>query len=231
VVSARHIGGAATTAARWAEVRCTGRADGDMGNPTGEDRAVLARRRAVIDRPWTTLRQVHGSRVVVVDEPRSGYGEEADGAVTSRSGVPLAVLTADCAPVALASPEGIVGVAHAGWRGLLAGVIEQTVDAMRDLGATRVVAARGPCIHAECYQFGPDDLDRMTARFGDGVRGRTRDGGPALDLPAAVDRALAGAGAELVATVDDCTSCSADSYWSWRARGDRHRQAMVVWRP
>jgi polyphenol oxidase len=224
VVSALLLGGADTTAAhRGAEVRFTSRADGDMGG-------VSAGGRSVGDLPWTRLRQVHGATVVRVERPGARTGEEADGAVTTERGCALAVLTADCAPLAFASPEGIIGVAHAGWRGLLAGVIEATVAEMRALGATGVVAARGACIHAECYQFGASDLDRVAARFGDRVRGLTRDGQPALDLPAAVDAALALSGAELVAQVDACTACSPD-YWSWRARGDRSRQATVVWRP
>jgi len=183
----------------------------------------------VVALPWTWLRQVHGARVVRVELPGQGAGAEADAAVTTESGVALAVLTADCAPIALASPEGVIGVAHAGWRGLLAGVVEETVTVMRQLGATRVVAARGPCIHAECYEFGADDLDLIAARLGDGVRGRSRGGETALDLPAAVDAALRQCDAELVATVDSCTACSSE-YWSWRARQDRHRQASVVWR-
>jgi YfiH family protein len=198
----------------------------DAGFP---DPDVAGRRRAVADLPWTCLRQIHGSRVVRVDGPGEGAGAKADAAVTTESGVALAVLTADCAPVALASPEGVVGVAHAGWKGLLAGVVEETVRAMRQLGATRVVAAIGPCIHAECYEFGADDLDRVAARLGDGVRGRSRRGLPALDLPAAVDVVLRTCDAELVATVDSCTACSTE-YWSWRARQERHRQATVVWR-
>jgi YfiH family protein len=193
------------------------------------DPGVAGRRQAVVDLPWTCLRQVHGARVVRVDGPGDGAGAEADAAVTTESGVALAVLTADCAPVALASPEGVIGVAHAGWKGLLAGVVEETVRAMRQLGATRVVAARGPCIHAECYEFGADDLDRVAARLGDGVRSRSGHGLPALDLPSAVDAALRTSDAELVAAVESCTACSTE-YWSWRARQDRHRQATVVWR-
>ena len=96
--------------------------------------------------------------------------------MSATPGCALAVLTADCAPVALASPEGVFGVAHAGWRGLVAGVLERTVDAMRALGATEIGAVLGPCIRAECYEFGPADLDRVAARLGDGVRATTAVG-------------------------------------------------------
>jgi YfiH family protein len=189
---------------------------------------VEARRRAVVDLEWTWLRQVHGHDVVRVDSPGAGAGTPADAAVATAPGRALAVLAADCAPVALASAEGVVGVAHAGWRGLVVGVLERTVDVMRALGATEVVAALGPCIHAECYEFGPADLDRVAGRLGDGVRTTTASGRPALDLPAGVRAALAGAGVASLHDVDVCTACSPDHY-SWRARRDTGRQAVVVW--
>jgi polyphenol oxidase len=175
------------------------------------------------------MRQVHGARVLEIDRPGAGTGEEADAAVTRAPDVALAVLTADCAPVALVSAEGVIGVAHAGWRGLLAGVIEATVDAMRGLGATEVGAVLGPCIHPECYQFGPLELDALAARLGPGVRSECSDGGEALDMPAAVRSSLERAGAELLGDVGICTACSPD-YWSWRGGQDSQRQATVVWR-
>lgn len=181
--------------------------------------------RAAPDPSWTCLRQVHGARVVTVDEPGACTGEEADAAVTTVPGAPLAVFTADCAPIALASPEGVAGAVHAGWRGLAAGVVEAAVAEMRRLGATTVEAALGPCIHAECYEF--DDVARW---FAAELHGITREGRPALDLPAAVRAAVGRAGAELVHDEGVCTACSPD-HFSFRARGDSGRQAMVVWIP
>jgi YfiH family protein len=176
------------------------------------------------------LTQVHGSKVAVVESPGGETGLAADAAVSATSGVALAILTADCAPIAFASPEGVIGVAHAGWRGLVAGVIEESVAAMRALGARSVTAVLGPCIHAECYEFGPADLDAVADRYGSGVRSETSDGQPALDIPAAVRQALHQARAELVGDADICTSCSTE-HWSWRARHDQQRQATVIWRP
>lgn len=201
-----------------------------MADPTGDDVVVATRRRSVVDRPWTWLHQVHGARVIVVEGPGAGAGRAADGAVSRAGDTALAILTADCAPVALASPEGVIGAVHAGWRGLAAGVVEATVAAMRGLGATRVVAALGPCIGPECYHFGEAELQILVDRFGAGVRGRHRSGGGALDVPATVRAALDRAGAALVSDAGVCTACSPD-HWSWRARGERERQAMVVWRP
>jgi len=218
-----------------AEVRFTGRAEGDLGHGGASvavdalDQGVVARRSAVCELPWTWLRQVHGNTVVVVRAPGEGAGSAADAAVTDRTGCALAVLTADCAPVALASESGVIGVAHAGWRGLVAGVRQESVKAMRELGGGAVRAAIGPCIHAACYEFGNPDLEVVAARYGDGVRGTTSRGRTALDLPAGIRIALAEAGVLDVADVDVCTSCSRE-HWSWRARRDMSRQAVVVWR-
>jgi len=212
---------------------CTGRADGDMGHGGNYVHAVSAdvesRRRAVVDLPWTWLRQVHGDRVVRVTEPGGGAGEVADAAVCATPGCAIAVLTADCAPVVLDSPEGVFAVAHAGWVGLLGGVLERTVGEMRAMGASEIRAVLGPCIGTECYEFGPDDLDRVALRLGDGVRSATASGAPALDMAAGVRAALASVDVHQVDDVGVCTACSPD-HFSWRSRGEQERQATVVWR-
>lgn len=208
-----------------ATVVVTDRDDGDF-----RDGPDLARRRSeIVAEPWTVLRQVHGAEVVVVDRAGEHSGAEADAAVTAARRVPLAILTADCAPIAFASPEGVIGVAHAGWRGIAAGVVENTVRAMRELGATTVHAAVGPCIRPECYEFGEAELDAIAADFGDEVRGRTSDGRPALDVPAAVWASFKRAVVGRSLTVGGCTACEADSWFSHRARSEIERQALVVW--
>jgi len=211
----------------------TGRGDGDMGHGGAYVHVVHPeierRRRAVVDLPWTWLRQVHGDRVVRVTEPGEGAGEVADAAVCATPGCAIAVLTADCAPVVLDSPEGVFAVAHAGWVGLVAGVLERTVGEMRAMGATEVRAVLGPCIRTGCYEFGPDDLDRVAHRLGDGVRSSTASGSPALDLGAGVRAALGRAGVHQLHDIGVCTACSSD-HFSWRARGEQQRQATVVWR-
>ncbi len=159
---------------------------------------------------------------------RSVPSGEGDALVTLAPLTGMAVLTADCASIALGSPEGVAGAVHAGWRGLVAGVVERAVEAMVTLGATEVVGALGPCIHAGCYEFSPPDLDRVAAVLGDQVRGRTDAGRPALDLPAAVSAALAAAGAHRRPGSDGCTGCAPGNF-SHRARGDLGRQALVVW--
>jgi hypothetical protein len=107
-----------------------------------------------------TLYQVHGAETVEVCEAWDmGRGPKADAMATSMPGLALGILTADCAPVLLADTEaGIVGAAHAGWKGALAGIIESAVDAMEQLGARRerIAAAIGPCISQRAYEVGDE---------------------------------------------------------------------------
>ncbi|MGE4045716.1 MAG: peptidoglycan editing factor PgeF [Acetobacteraceae bacterium] len=114
------------------------------------------------------LTQVHGTAVVqVTDVWPAGAGPKADAMVTDRAGVALGIVTADCAPVLFAhAASGVVGAAHAGWRGALAGVIEATLAAMQDLGADPdgVAACIGPCIGQESYEVAADLRDAVLAR-------------------------------------------------------------------
>lgn len=107
-----------------------------------------------------TACQVHGAGVAIVERPWApDRPPEADGLVSRAPGIALGVLTADCAPVLLAdSGAGIIGAAHAGWRGALRGVIEETVAAMEQLGARRtdIAVAIGPCIAQKSYEVGPE---------------------------------------------------------------------------
>ena len=181
----------------------------------------------------TWLRQVHGATVVRIGTGQSGELGEGDALVAPPAPVGdrapgLCVLTADCASIALAGDDGSYAAVHAGWRGLVAGVVDGAARALRSGGATRIVGAVGPCIHAECYEFSPRDLDVLIARFGGAVRGRTASGRSALDLPSAVAIALADAGIERRRGIDACTSCHG-GFFSHRARGDVGRQALVVW--
>lgn len=212
-----------------ARVRFTTAADGDFA--IDQPAAVLAaRRRALVPLPWTWLHQVHGDGVVIVDGPGAQAGAHADAAVTSRPGAPLAIQTADCAPVALIADEGLVAAVHVGWRGLVAGVVEGAAAAVRRAGGSRMRAAVGPCIHACCYEFGAVDLERVSARYGNGVRAATRSGRTALDMPAAVTSALAAIpDVEVAFASPTCTACGTPAMFSHRARGDAARQAMVVW--
>jgi YfiH family protein len=212
-------------------VATTTRDQGDFAID-GDPDALEARRRALVDRPWVWLHQVHGAGVEVVSRATVDRvaGVDADGLVTADPDLVLAIQTADCLPVVLWSPEGVIGAAHAGWRGLDAGVVEATAAAMRGLGATVIEARIGPCIHVECYEFGADDLDQVAARFGDEVRGRSASGAPALDLPRAFGVAARRAGIGAWGSEGSCTSCHPDRWYSYRARAESGRMATVVWR-
>ena len=189
---------------------------------------VAARRAALVDLPWTWLHQVHGARVVTVTTPGEHAGARADAAVTAVPGAVVAVQSADCAPVVLLADE-VVGVAHAGWRGIVAGRTPATVAAMRNLGAGPVRAVLGPCVHPGCYAFGDADLAAVEAAVGAPVAGCTMAGRPALDVPAAVAASLASVAVDLDASASTCTSCVADRHWSHRARGEAGRQAALAW--
>ena len=170
---------------------------------------------------------MHGSRVVVVTRPGEHAGADADAAVTATAGCTIAVRTADCAPVVLLGEQS-VGVVHAGWRGLLGGVVAGAVAAMADLGDAPRVAHLGPCIRVGCYEFDGPQLDDVVARYGEAARGTTTWGTPALDLPAAVHAALTEAGVDQVRDTSGCTAC--DTRWySHRARGELERFATSAW--
>jgi YfiH family protein len=200
--------------------------------PTSRDGLAIVerRRRSVAAHPWTWLRQVHGVTTVTVEHPGAAAGAQADAAVTACPGAVLSVVTADCAAVALWSDDGVIGVAHAGWRGLSDGVLEAAVAAVRRLSPAPVHARVGPLIGPCCYEFGRDDLDRLVARFGARVRARTRAGRDAFDLREGVAAALERVGVDLATTHGPCTACDGDRWYSHRARGDAGRQALAVWR-
>lgn len=200
----------------------------EEGDFSGAPPNALERADGDVRERVTWLHQVHGSGVVTVGRPGEGAGSAADAAVSDAGPALLLVRTADCAPVGLGSPQGVAGVAHVGWKGLAAGVLQATVQAMHDLGASDIEAGVGPCIHAECYTFSPADLKALRVAVGDAVMGRTSDGRPAVDLVEGVRSVLAGCGVATVAVSATCTHCSTE-HWSWRARRDAGRQATVVW--
>lgn len=180
-----------------------------------------------------TLAQVHGADVIEVG-PAGGAGrftgslagiDEADGCVTSAPGVALLAQGADCVPVLLWDDEGTrVAAVHAGWRGLVAGVLGHAVAAM---GEGRICAAIGPCIGPCCYPVDHALRATMAQRFGDEVVV-----GDAVDLRRAARRALGagGAGNADIADVQGCTSCDHERFFSYRRDGaGTGRQAGVIW--
>ncbi|MCE2511562.1 MAG: polyphenol oxidase family protein [Acidimicrobiia bacterium] len=218
-----------------ARVRCSQRSDGDFRcvtepDPSTDHRRRLERRRqGLMVGEWTWLEQVHGADVVVVTEPGGGAGSVADGAVTAVPEAVLALHTADCAPVVVVG-NGAAGVAHAGWRGIVAGVLSEVVQALRSLtpdpGGAGLRAVVGPVIRASVYEFGPAELAAVRGAVRRDVAGVTSWGAPALDLVLAVREALRTVG---VSDVEDLGfDTSHECFFSHRVRGELARQATTV---
>jgi copper oxidase (laccase) domain-containing protein len=188
--------------------------------------ALARRRRSIVDAPWTWLRQVHGGRVVYVARPGDQAGAVADAAVTTTPGCPIAVSTADCAPVVLVAEEG-VAVVHAGWRGLVAGIVSSAASQLRAVAGPPVATLVGPCINPSAYEFGEPDLAVVSGVLGPAVQGETAWGTPALDVPAAVAAACRRAGWPAPEGEPQCTS--GERWYSHRSRGEAGRQATVAW--
>jgi YfiH family protein len=175
-------------------------------------------------------RQVHGFRVVTAAECRSASPPEADAVISLEAGVPVGVVTADCVPVLIASERGdAVAAVHAGWRGLAAGVVAQSVDALRRSGcAGRLVAAIGPHIGACCYEVDAPVLEALSDGLGaqrlDAATRTTRPGHALLDLGALTADALRSAGlaaCDVAGLPDCCTRCDAQRFHSYRRDGAR----------
>jgi YfiH family protein len=218
-----------------ASVWSSGRAHGNVGDRVGDDPDVVARHRRALaaeaglpdPAEWVWIRQVHGTGVYVADGPTPATGPpEADAAVTAVRGLPLAVVTADCAPLVLAN-RGAVAVVHAGHRGLAAGVVEAAIARLRAAGHGAVGAYLAPCIRPSAYEFGADDLRALVDRFGPGVAVQTRAGKPAFDVPGAIRVVLAREG---ITDFEDSGLCTADTpaYFSYRRDGATGRQATVA---
>ncbi len=166
------------------------------------------------------VHQIHSADVIVVDGPSSDR-PKADALVTRTPGLALSILTADCQPVLFADAEnGVVGAAHAGWRGAVDGVLEATVAAMETLGAKRdaITAVIGPTISQAAYEVGPEfverfsDTDPDTLRFfagGDGDRAQ-------FDLPAYGLHRLREAGVGHAEWTRHCTYSDPDRFFSYR---------------
>jgi purine-nucleoside/S-methyl-5'-thioadenosine phosphorylase / adenosine deaminase len=187
-----------------------------------ENRARAARAIGAEPAALVGLTQVHGTEVVHATTAWiAGEGPRADAMVTDRPGIALGIITADCAPVLFCDPAaGVVGAAHAGWRGALAGVLEATVAAMRTLGARRVSAAIGPCIRQYSYEVSADLRDAVLARDPADIRffalGR-REAHWQFDLPGYCAVRLTAAGV-VVASIEADTVEDEARFFSHRRR-------------
>jgi YfiH family protein len=188
-----------------------GRMTGDDVERVDENRRLLCAEIGTTPDRLALNRQIHST--VVHRAGPGARGEPGDGLWTEEPDLPVLAMSADCLPIALVragdAPPG-VAVLHAGWRGLLAGIVAEGV---RALGG-QVHAAVGPAIGPCCYEVGPEVAEPFVAAFGpDVLRGRN------LDLWTAAERALLAAGAEQVERVDLCTSCNPELFFSHRRTG------------
>lgn len=166
-----------------------GRGSSDQRDAVSVNRARVAEAMGVAPDRLATVHQVHSADVVTLgpdDDLAAICATQADALVTATPGIAIAVLTADCQPVLLADPDaGVIGAAHAGWRGALDGVLDATVAAMQAAGATRIRAVIGPSISQRAYEVGDDFMDVFLAD--DPANGRFFSGGPGgrplFDLP------------------------------------------------
>ncbi len=137
----------------------------DKAENVAENRQRVLAGLGISDGQLLTCYQIHSATVVVVEEAWAlEDAPEADAMVTNKLGIALGILTADCAPVLFADEKaGVIGVAHAGWRGAFTGVLEETLAAMVKIGASKanISAAIGPCIGQNSYEVGPEFIDRF----------------------------------------------------------------------
>jgi YfiH family protein len=175
------------------------------------------------------LKQVHGTTVITATAAwPPGTGPNADAIVTATKNLALGIITADCAPVLFADAgAGIIGAAHAGWRGALAGILDTTAAAMRALGATNIEAVIGPCIHQPSYEVSADLRDPILAHA-PAAQKFFRQGRPTrwqFDLPGYCQSRLAAVGVAAEILPHD-TCADEHNFFSHRRRTLRGEPAI-----
>ena len=166
---------------------------------------------------WATISQVHGAAVVVARRP--GPQGDADAVLTDVPGLPIAIGTADCVPVAIAG-DRTIALAHAGWRGVAAGVVPAALRAMEAIGDVPRCASVGPHIGPCCYEVGVEVVDAIG-----GHGATTRGGGLSVDLTEAILHQLG----ELPTEVIDPCTLDDGRFASYRRNGTPRRQVTVAW--
>ncbi|MDX2095595.1 MAG: peptidoglycan editing factor PgeF [Alphaproteobacteria bacterium] len=224
------------SAGLYAGLNC-GLGSRDRQTDVAENRARVTLALAMPPEKLCTLYQVHSAEAVVVRAPWDGTPPEADALVSNIAGLTLGILTADCAPILLADhAAGVIGAAHAGWKGAVHGVIESTLRAMETLGATRagIAAVVGPCIAQASYEVG----DEFRARFAVSEQSRffipgARADHYQFDLPAYVAARLRDTGLQRVAILAMDTASDPGQFFSYRratlrAEPDYGRQISAI---
>ena len=202
----------------------------NCGMGSGDDKTIVLRNRGVVadalsvaESKLLSAYQIHSANAVTVTEPWPG-GERprADAMVTATRGLAIGVLTADCAPILFADETaGVIGVAHAGWKGALTGITTQTLVAMETLGAKRqrIAAVIGPMISQRAYEVGPEFPDRFIDADAANKRYFTpspRAGHSLFDLPRYLEERLKRDGAGQVVNLGLCTFSDEKRFFSYR---------------
>ena len=202
----------------FASLNC-GPGSGDVRADVVENRRRVAAALAP-EATLLTLYQVHSAEAVAVTAPWNiGEGPQADAMATNQPGLALGILTADCAPVLFADAQaGIIGAAHAGWKGAVGGVTDAAIAAMEALGARRgrIAAAIGPCISQANYEVGPEFRERFAESDSCFFIAGDRDGHFRFDLEGYVAMRLARADIASVERLCACTYAREDDYFSFR---------------
>ncbi|RJG00043.1 peptidoglycan editing factor PgeF [Noviherbaspirillum saxi] len=210
----------------------------NLGTHVGDDPAAVAHNRGSLraflpgEPAWLT--QVHGTHVVDV-ESLHGKVPEADASIASTPGQVCVIQTADCLPVLFCDGDGsVVGAAHAGWRGLANGVLENTVARMRDAGAASVMAWLGPAIGPTAFEVGPEVFDVFTGTDSEAARAFNAIPGSSgkyfANIYALARLKLAQAGVTQIYGGDLCTVTDRRHFYSYRRDGVTGRMASLIWR-
>jgi purine-nucleoside/S-methyl-5'-thioadenosine phosphorylase / adenosine deaminase len=211
-----------TSEGLYASLNC-GYGSGDDPHKVSRNREIAAARLGLAADRLVTCHQVHGAATVTVARPwRREANPRADGMATAVPGIALGILAADCAPVLFADPDArVIGAAHGGWRGALAGVMEATVAAMAALGARaeRIRAGIGPCIAQPSYEVGPEFAAAFAA--GDPESGRFfaaagHAGRFLFDLPGYIAHRLRRLGLAAVDHAGRDTAAEEELFFSYR---------------
>ncbi len=164
-----------------------------------------------------TVFQHHSPDVLIIDAPFQNDPPKADALVTNQTELPIGILTADCAPVLFADQKaGIIGAAHAGWRGAVSGVLENTIEAMQSLGATQIHAVIGPLISMNNYEVGQDFIENLLSinpAYSEYLAGQERY---YFNLPRFVIDRLYDSGASDAIWLGECTYANPELYYSYR---------------
>ncbi|PYO77657.1 MAG: hypothetical protein DMD63_10375 [Gemmatimonadetes bacterium] len=185
--------------------------------------SALQRELADTARRVATIRQVHGTRVLVHTGGWEGWlrGEEADGHIAAEKGIALAVGVADCVPVFIAHPSGIVALLHSGWRGTAAGITTEAIAALARYGLPpdELAIHLGPAICGRCYEVTAEAREQLTRQP------VTRPGH--VDLRSLIAEHASETGVQKITVSAYCTKCDNDRFFSHRA-GDKGRQIGVI---